>query len=147
MDKLPVYRKCFVCGKDNLSGLKLFFYRENNCVCADFIAKIEHVGYGDRVHGGILASVMDEAMGWAPYIITGKMYYTWEMNIRYLHPVSVGLPVRFTAQMKEDRRRYVVSEGKITDNDGKVYIKATGKYFPMSDENQKEVLAYLETDS
>ena len=68
------------------------------------------------------------------------------MNIRYLHPVSVGNAVKFTARMKEDKRRYVISEGKVIDEAGKVYIKASGKYAPMSPENQKEVLSYLEND-
>lgn len=141
---LPRYKKCFVCGIENSKGLKLFFYEENNQVCLDFTGTDDYIGYGDRIHGGIIATIMDETMGWAPYIITDNLYYTWDMNIRYLHPVPAGKPVKFIAWMKEDKKRYVVTEGKVVDEEGKIYIKATGKYAPMSEENKKEVFSYLE---
>lgn len=146
LQKVPRYSKCFVCGKDNSRGLNLFFYREDNMVCADFTGTLKDVGYGDRVHGGILASLIDEAMGWAPHFITGRMYYTWELNIRYLEPLPVELPVKVLAYMKEDKKRYVISAGKILDKHGKIYIKASGKYAPMSEKNQEEVMTYLACD-
>jgi len=61
---LPYTRDCFVCGAHNPHGLRLRFRREGDEVRADFTPQTQHAGFRGIVHGGILSTVLDEAMFW-----------------------------------------------------------------------------------
>ena len=56
---------CFGCGDDNPIGLHLRFAADGDGVKASFVPGPEHQGFGDVVHGGIISTVLDEAMAWA----------------------------------------------------------------------------------
>ena len=64
MLKLPHTRSCFVCGLNNPLGLKLDFETDGRIVRAHFAPRPEHVGFRETVHGGLIATVLDEAMVW-----------------------------------------------------------------------------------
>ena len=53
---------CFDCGDDNPIGLHLRFAPDGDGVITSFIPGPEHQGFHDVVHGGIISSVLDEAM-------------------------------------------------------------------------------------
>src|SRR5215467_10046312 len=57
------YQRCFVCGHRNPYGLHLFFRLEQNTIVADFQPREEHQGFPGVIHGGIVAAVLDEALG------------------------------------------------------------------------------------
>ena len=63
--KLPRTRSCFVCGVGNPLGLNLAFQSTGTTVTAVFRPRAEHVGFKRVVHGGLIATVLDEAMVWA----------------------------------------------------------------------------------
>ncbi len=56
---------CFGCGRLNLHGLRLRFVQEGDGVRAPFTPRLVDEGYGGVVHGGIVATLLDEAMAWA----------------------------------------------------------------------------------
>jgi uncharacterized protein (TIGR00369 family) len=146
MKSLPRYRQCFVCGDDNSAGLAITFRTDGEKVYAEFSPKECHIGYQDHIHGGILASVLDEIMGWAICARTGLMFYTWELTIRYHRPAHPGMRLRAVANMVEDKGRYQTAEGYITDEQGEIYARGTGKYKPIKDEERAEILSYLEKE-
>ena len=57
------YQRCFVCGHRNPYGLHLFFRLGDNTIVADFQPREEHQGFPGVIHGGIVAAVLDEALG------------------------------------------------------------------------------------
>src|SRR5712691_4628140 len=57
------YQRCFVCGHRNPYGLHLFFRLDQNTIVADFQPREEHQGFPGVIHGGIVAAVLDEALG------------------------------------------------------------------------------------
>src|SRR5579864_3726600 len=57
------YQRCFVCGQRNPFGLHLVFRVEGDSVVADFQPREEHQGFPGVIHGGIVAAVLDEALG------------------------------------------------------------------------------------
>jgi acyl-coenzyme A thioesterase PaaI-like protein len=64
MEKQPNSRMCFVCGIDNPIGLHLSFYTDDEGRCiARFRPGPEHQGYPGHLHGGIISTLLDEAMG------------------------------------------------------------------------------------
>ena len=54
---------CFGCGRDNPIGLKLDMKMEGDHCVAYFTPKAEHESYGDRMHGGLTSTLLDEVMG------------------------------------------------------------------------------------
>lgn len=111
---------------------------------AELTGKVEHTGYPEVLHGGILATLLDEAMGWAITVQTGRMLQTWELSIRYHRPLPPGKAFRVVAEMAEDRGRYQVSRGRVEDAQGEVYAKGEGKYRPIPEADERKVLDLLE---
>lgn len=55
---------CFICGLQNISGLKAsFFETEGKELIATFMPTEEHQSYSGRLHGGIASAILDETIG------------------------------------------------------------------------------------
>jgi acyl-coenzyme A thioesterase PaaI-like protein len=80
---------CFVCGGKNPVGLGLSFSASKEGVKAVFIPEKSHQGYKDIVHGGIITTVLDEAMIKAA-IEAGFMPVTAEIKVRFKNALLVG---------------------------------------------------------
>src|SRR5688500_10191072 len=88
-------RWCYACGDLNPIGFHLHFGMEDDWAVAPFVATQEHQGYPGFVHGGVVSTLLDEAMGWATYgrgiwAITARM----ETRFRAIVPIDVPLEVR-----------------------------------------------------
>lgn len=59
----PAYSMCFACGKENPLGLHLHFFSIPGGCLAFFTPSHEHQSYNDRMHGGLIMTLMDEVMG------------------------------------------------------------------------------------
>lgn len=130
--RLPYTRHCFVCGAHNPHGLHLRFCREGDTVIAEFTPQPEHAGFRGIVHGGILGTILDEAMFWAAASIQRRFCLAAELNIRFLKKVSVGQKLRCVARLKADRGRLWESEAELLDETGVVCARATCKQMPMT---------------
>jgi uncharacterized protein (TIGR00369 family) len=136
--QLPYTRDCFVCGAHNPHGLHLRFHREGDEVHADFTAQPQHAGFRGIVHGGILATVLDEAMFWAAATTQKQFCLAAELNVRFVDKVTVGQKLVCVARLKADRGRLWESEAELRDENGKVYVRATCKQVPMNVEAMKD---------
>lgn len=146
---LPTYENCFGCGKANSKSLGLRFFVEGDEVKALFRPQEEHSGYEGIVHGGILCALMDECMGWAPTVKKGLMGIAAEVTIRFLKPVPTGATYIASARLCADKRRLWLTEGQLHDSAGQLYLKAKGKYMPISKEATRRVdqgMTYQEGD-
>ena len=65
--ELPHTRGCMVCGRGNPLGLglSLFVDPASGVVRVNYTPAGPHIGFEGVVHGGVLATVIDEAMVWA----------------------------------------------------------------------------------
>jgi uncharacterized protein (TIGR00369 family) len=140
---LPRYRLCFVCGRENAAGLDLQFFRSGDRVTCDWVPAEKHLGYRDRVHGGVVASALDEAMAWAPARTYGRLCYSIEIQVKYRRAIPAGQIVRIEAEMVEDRRRVARTAGRIVDARGALCAEATGVYFPLREGLTEEILPHL----
>jgi acyl-coenzyme A thioesterase PaaI-like protein len=135
---LPYTRNCFVCGARNPHGLRLRFRRVGDEVHADFAPTAEHAGFRGIIHGGILATVLDEAMFWAAASRTGRFCLAAELSVRFLHKVAVGRKLLCVARLEADRGRLWESSAELRDEAGKVVARATCKQIPMPAEAMKD---------
>ena len=117
---------CFVCGEHNERGLRLVWTVAGDETFADFTPQRQHQGWKDVLHGGLLATLLDEAMTRLVWKKTGTAV-TAEMTVRYLAPARVGETLRVRGKILEDGRKLVRTEADATRPDGTVVARAEGK--------------------
>ncbi len=115
---------CFACGPDNPIGLKLKFYEENGVYKTTFTADKRHQGYDGIVHGGIVSTLLDEAMG--RYIYSkGLHVVTARLDIRYRKPTPIGEKLLISGKVVSQRRKMYEVSGTICLEDGTVTAEGT----------------------
>lgn len=130
MNLLPPYPMCFACGKENPIGLKMDFACEGGLTICDFWPRPEHQGYPDRLHGGIVAALLDEVLFYAT-IGSGTMATTAKLEIRYRRPVPLGQQVRLVGQIVRDRGRSLQARAELRLADGALAAEASGLFMKL----------------
>jgi len=104
-------------------------------------------GYKGVAHGGVIAALLDESMGWAATVFGSRhpMYLTGELTVKYIFPVPVGEEIDIVSRLEEDSGRIAYSTGELVCG-GKVRVRAKGKFLPMSREETGLVIPYLKFD-
>ena len=143
---LPYTKNCFVCGAHNPHGLHLRFRREGDKVLADFVARPQHAGFRGIVHGGIIATALDEAMFWAAATATRRFCLAAELSVRYLRKISVGEKCAIVARLDAGRGRLWQSSAELRNAAGNVCARATCKQVPMSVSDMKFAAADFHPD-
>ncbi len=141
---LPISGPCFVCGQDNPAGLQTEFYIVDGQVRADFRPKPHHCGYQNTVHGGIVAAILDETMGWAAARAITRMCLTGELTVRYLAPTPGDRVTTVYTEVIRANRRVVRTRGWLAAN-GATFARAEGRFMPLSVEDTlaiDDVLVY-----
>ena len=108
---------CFVCGKHNPHGLHLDFQAEGaGGVRTTYIIPDRFQGFAGIVHGGILATILDECMVNTVWL-RGMTAVTARFEVRLRHPVRLGERVTFRAQViRESARGFEVESGAELDD-------------------------------
>ena len=126
-----ISKNCLVCGVDNEFGLKTRFYEtEGNELIAVFNPLDEHQSYPNVMHGGISATILDEAIGRAIMMTTDSNTFgvTVELNVRYKKPVPLGSELKAVSRITKDRGRIFEGTGELYLPNGEVAVEAEGKY-------------------
>jgi acyl-coenzyme A thioesterase PaaI-like protein len=124
--KQPNSLKCFVCGLENPAGLHMAFYdRPDGSVVSDFTVPDCYQGYPGVVHGGIIASMLDEVAGRAAMQgdIT-RLMMTAKMEVRYRKPIPIGQPLQLVGRLEKRRGRLAVVRGEVRLPDGSLGAEA-----------------------
>jgi uncharacterized protein (TIGR00369 family) len=117
--------RCFGCGPANDTGLHLeFFLGEDGLVVGLPTVPNTYEGPVGLVHGGIIATMLDEAMSKAVRA-RGVIAMTRQMEIEYLRPVPSGTPIRIEGQVVRNDGRKHWTEARILNASG--LVLATGK--------------------
>jgi uncharacterized protein (TIGR00369 family) len=133
INETDVEHYCFGCGRLNPHGLVLRFRRRaGGGIWADFTPKRTHEGYLGMTHGGILATIADEAMSWA-ITDSGEIGVTAKMSLTFRRPASVGEPLRVVGTIVRARSRAFDARAEITAiNSGEVVAEAEARFFRVS---------------
>jgi len=103
---------CFCCGPKNPIGLKLEFETTSDGrMRTIWTPRKEHQGFKDIVHGGLVATVLDEVMVRMLYL-RGISAVTAGMETKWIEPVRWGRPYRFEGWIVRDRGRAVITEAE-----------------------------------
>jgi acyl-coenzyme A thioesterase PaaI-like protein len=119
---------CFGCGANNPMGLKLKFTRDGETLRTEYKPDKMHQGWPGLLHGGILATLLDEIMSNVAYT-TGKTCLTAEMSLRQRAPVNIDDTLVITAWITRQRSKIIETAGKVCLKDGTLVAESTAKQF------------------
>ena len=131
---------CFGCGRLNPHGLRLAFHRlpEEPGVWAPFTPLPDHEGYAGLVHGGIISTLLDEAMAWALYA-REIWSVTARMSVTFRKPVAVGEPTRAIGRLVADRGRLLEAAGELRrERDDVLLAEATATFIRVPEAQARE---------
>lgn len=123
---------CFGCGADNPEGLGLKFRLSDSgksFVCRFRLSK-RYTGPPGHAHGGIIATILDEAMGKVNKL-RNAVALTSEMTVRYLKPVPLGTFLIAEGHEKSVRGRVHTNVAEIRTEDGRVLATSIGKFIEI----------------
>jgi acyl-coenzyme A thioesterase PaaI-like protein len=131
MKKQPNSRMCFTCGEENPAGVHVCYYeQEDGSVLARFTGQDHHQGYPNRMHGGVIAAILDETIGRA--IMARSVLRTWgvtkEIRVRYRQPAPLGIELTAVGRITAEDERYFEGTGELRLADGTVAAEAHAKY-------------------
>ncbi|MFA9429431.1 PaaI family thioesterase [Egicoccus sp. AB-alg2] len=113
------FDECFVSGPWNPMGIAIEVHREGDEAVAEVELGAAFEGAPDRSHGGIVAAIFDDVLG---YLLTLRQEpgFTGELTVRYLAPTPIGQRLRFRGRVEQrDGRKLLTSaEARVIDPDG-----------------------------
>ncbi|MCA1823167.1 MAG: PaaI family thioesterase [Mycobacteriales bacterium] len=123
----PHYAQCFGCGDEHPTGLHLqVTVGEGVSVRAEFVVTADHQGAPGLAHGGVLASALDEGLGYLLWLLA-QPAVTGRLEVDYLRPVPVGSTLAIYAECVGVSGRKIYTRGTGTV-DGKTVLRANALY-------------------
>ena len=121
--------RCFGCGGDNAGGMKLTFEQDNvgRKIVGRFVLSERYQGGGGMAHGGIIALLLDEAMGKVCRFREVRAV-TAELSVEYLKPVPVEKEIVVEGREMEMRGRNLFLAGEIRNEGGDVLARGKGRF-------------------
>ncbi len=130
MIKLPHYKGCFACGKNNEMGLKMVFYysRDDETIHSIFVPKDYHIGFNGIIHGGIVSTILDETMAWSAILKSGKPCLTLNMSVKFLLPMKPRMEYLIESSCISQDKIYYSAEAIICDSKNRYFAKAEANF-------------------
>jgi uncharacterized protein (TIGR00369 family) len=127
------YGNCFVCGEGNPGGLRLIFEidKEKQTLKTTFVASSVYQGYDGIVHGGIVSTLLDEAMAKLAYEL-GYNAITASLEIRFKKPAPILERLNVYGEITEVKARIVKARSRVTKEDGTILAVATSTLMRQS---------------
>jgi len=126
MEKQANSRLCFVCGLENPVGLHLKFYETGpGEVTVDFTPPEYYQGYPGVLHGGVVASILDEAAGRSHMgIFPPRFMFTAKLEVKYRKNIPIGKPLKIVGRAGKNRGRMAEGWSGIYNQEGELLAEA-----------------------
>jgi len=129
---------CFGCGAANPRGMLLTFEQDDATqrIRGNFRLGAEYQGGGGFIHGGIIALVLDEAMGKVNRFKNVRAV-TAEITIEYIRPIPINEDLVIEAHEVEQNGRSHHHVGQICNREGKVLARGKARFVEVNPERFK----------
>ncbi len=123
---------CFACGKNNPDGMRLKFSydEERDCFVCRFRLGKRYTGPPAHCHGGIIATILDEAMGKVNKL-RHVVALTREITVEYLKPVPLNKPLRVESREKKVSGRRHIHVAEILNRKNEVLARSRGTFIAI----------------
>ena len=132
--KLPT-NACFVCGPDNPDGMHLVFTldEDRNIFICHFNLGARYTGPPGHCHGGIIAAILDDAMGKVNKL-RHVVALTKEMTVEYLKPVPLHQPLHVESREVSVHGRQHINAAEILNDNNEVLARSRGTFIAIDPE-------------
>jgi acyl-CoA thioesterase len=89
----------------------------------------EYTTIKGRLHGGLIATLLDTVMGMSVNSLGKVGTVTLDMNLNYFAPVFQGTELKAEGNVIHAGRSTAVAEASLYDNNGKLVAKSRGTFF------------------
>ncbi|MGI9528083.1 MAG: PaaI family thioesterase [Acidimicrobiia bacterium] len=122
------YDTCFGCGSANPIGLHLDgFAVDGNDVVAPFAPRADFTGFEGTLHGGIVATALDEISAWSAMFTHGVLVFTATLDLRYRSQARSADEFEMRGTVLERRGRRLRIAGQM-NRDGSVVAESSGLF-------------------
>jgi acyl-coenzyme A thioesterase PaaI-like protein len=125
------YPGCPVSGQDNPLGLAVEFTRSGDDVVARVIFGVASSGMPGVAHGGPIAAVFDDLMGFVLTTMNGLAGFTATLTVSYRAPVPIGREIEYRGRLARRDGRKLYIESTAHDIDGTLLAEATGLFIQI----------------
>ena len=132
---LDLFGDSVVSGRTNPLGIGLECRRYGDSVVGTAVLGAAHEGAPGRGHGGIVAALIDETMGFV-LSFTSELAYTANLSIDYVGPAPLHVPVRLTARVRDRAGRKLWIEAVGEGPDG-VFVRAEALFLSIDPESYR----------
>ena len=141
LNDTSAYQGCFACGMRNDTGLKLVFRHEADEIVTEYTPEPRFQGFPGVLHGGILATLLDEALS-RTATLEGRWMMTGKLEIRFRSAAPVGRPLRIAARARSSRTRMLqaAAEIRLADELETIIATAEGTFLPLPEEYQRQAV-------
>jgi len=128
---------CFVCGKRNKDGLRLDFELVGeDGIRTEFTPPKRYQGWKDIVHGGIIATILDEVMVNATYL-RNILAVSAILEIKLRRPAAVGERLVFHGQILNEGAKTIDVKAWAEQENGRVVAEATGLLMKVRGQDER----------
>jgi uncharacterized protein (TIGR00369 family) len=137
---------CFGCARANPIGLKLEFQESNGHYLTTTSLGRNYESYPGIIHGGIIATILDEILCQAVYRDGGASAFTVALRLRYGCPMETDVVHTAIAKVLRAESTMVRAEGRIEKQNGDLVAAASGSFHVISDVGLDEIRARSAAD-
>lgn len=121
-ETMDLFRDSIVSGRTNPMGIGLNVRRRGDSAVATTTLGPAFEGAPGRAHGGVIAAILDEAMGFVLPMI-GEIAYTANLSIDYIAPAPINTEIIITAALRDraDRKLWIEATGRAADD---IFVRA-----------------------
>ncbi len=113
--------------------LRFAYDKERNCFICRFRLGERYTGPPGHCHGGIIATILDEAMGKVNKL-REVVALTSEITVKYFRPVPLNQALRVESREVEVKGRRHVNMAEILDAQGEVLARGQGIFVAIDPE-------------
>ena len=121
-------QNCFGCSLKNNSGLQMKFYTtDSRDSVVSWLTVPDHLcGWSNLAHGGIISTMLDEAMGWAALIILKKMVVSKSITVDFIKPVLIDKEISVKGMVnKINSEREAILQGYIYNDENEICAQSS----------------------
>lgn len=134
LQQLPGSPGCVICDNNGSNPrslkLRILWDEKGQAVHIPCVPDESWCGYSRIVHGGLVASVLDEAMAWVVKQVTGDWAFTADYHIRFKAALEPGRQYTAIASVENGSSRKVTTLARFVDNEGNVAAQADAVFLP-----------------
>ena len=121
---------CFACSGSNPKGLQMEFYEDNDEVVCFWEPEKYFDGWAGMLHGGIMATLLDEVGEWVVYSKLETAGVTTSLNVKYKKPVNTTEgKIEIRGKLKKQLRNIAFVESWILDANQNKCVVGEASYY------------------